>query len=158
MRTSLAHELGHAIMNRVPTDSMEDEAYAFAGELLVPEKEFRRSCIGNRITLQWLAHQKRFWQRSIAFLLFRVGFLDIRNRYQTQYLWKQISARGWRTREPRETDFPHEQPSIFPELLRFYTDDLGYNASMLSKLLCISIDDLRDLYGIESTPKLYVVN
>jgi transcriptional regulator with XRE-family HTH domain len=46
MRFSLAHELGHTIMHRIPTDHIEDEANAFAGELLVPERLFRCLLIG----------------------------------------------------------------------------------------------------------------
>src|SRR5690242_8504646 len=38
MRFSLAHELGHIIMHKVPTDEMETEANSFASELLVPER------------------------------------------------------------------------------------------------------------------------
>ena len=158
MRASLAHELGHVIMHRVPTDNIEVEANAFAGELLVPEREFRRACLGNRIGLQWLVRQKRYWQVSIAFLLYRVGVLDVKNKYQTEYLWKQISARGWRTREPRETDLPFERPSVFPELLRFHNEELEYGPDALSQLLCISSEDLKDLYGIGTRPrKLFVV-
>ena len=39
LRASLAHEIGHAVMHRVPTDTMEDEAYTFGAELLLPERD-----------------------------------------------------------------------------------------------------------------------
>ena len=52
MRFSLAHELGHIIMHRIPTDEMEDEANRFAGEFLVPEKLLTNQVIGNRVTLR----------------------------------------------------------------------------------------------------------
>ena len=69
MRASLAHEIGHVIMHRVPTDTMEDEAYAFAAELLVPEKELRREFIGGSATLEKLARLKSKWRVSMQFLL-----------------------------------------------------------------------------------------
>jgi Zn-dependent peptidase ImmA (M78 family) len=51
LRASLAHEIGHTIMHRVPTDTMEDEAYTFGAELLVPERELRKDLIGGRRVL-----------------------------------------------------------------------------------------------------------
>ncbi len=58
MRFSLAHELGHIIMHTVPGDEIENEANAFAAELLVPEKQFRRALTGQRLSLEWLARQR----------------------------------------------------------------------------------------------------
>jgi Zn-dependent peptidase ImmA (M78 family) len=55
MRASLAHELGHVIIHKIPTDTMEDEAYTFGAESLAPEKELRRDLIGGKITLERLA-------------------------------------------------------------------------------------------------------
>jgi Zn-dependent peptidase ImmA (M78 family)/transcriptional regulator with XRE-family HTH domain len=93
MRFSLAHELGHIIMHAVPTDTIEEEANAFAGELLVPEKQFRRGAIGQRVNLEWLARQKAYWKVSMALLLYRAGALDVLTRHQSEYLWKKLSAR-----------------------------------------------------------------
>jgi len=161
MRFSLAHELGHIIMHRVPTDDIEDEANAFAGELLVPEKELTQHVIGNRITLEFLARQKAFWKVSMAFLLYRIGRLGLANRHQTEYLWKQISSLGWRLREPRETDIPFEEPSVFPKMIRLHANELGYNAEGLSELVHFSADDVRAFYGdhlrSDGRPKLSVV-
>lgn len=41
LRFSLAHELGHLIMHRVPTLQMEEEANAFAAAFLAPAKDIR---------------------------------------------------------------------------------------------------------------------
>ena len=147
MRFSLAHELGHIIMHRVPTADIEDEANAFAGELLVPERVFWRSLIGHRVTLEWLAQQKAYWKTSMAFLLYRAGAIDAITRHQSEYLWKKISALGWRTREPEETDFPYEQPSVFPRLLRMHSEDLQYDLRGLEALLSTTAGDLQRLYG-----------
>lgn len=147
MRFSLAHELGHVVMHRVPTNEIEDEANSFAGELLVPEKAFRRSLIGQRITLEWLARQKAYWRVSMAFLVFRAGVLGLTTRHQNEYLWKRLSALGWRTREPQETDFPHERPTVFPGLVRFHAEDLQYGIDELRQLLNLNESDVRRLYG-----------
>lgn len=147
MRFSLAHELGHIIMHKIPSDTIEEEANAFAGELLVPERLFRRSAIGQRVTLEWLARQKAYWKASMAFLLYRAGALDILTRHQSEYLWKKLSALGWRTREPQETDFPFDEPTVFPRLVRMHSDDLGYDLESLESLLKMSANDLQRIYG-----------
>ncbi len=149
MRFSLAHELGHVVMHRMPTEGIEDEANAFAGELLVPERSFRRAAIGQRITLDWLARQKAYWRVSMAFLLYRAGSLDVITRHQSEYLWKKISALGWRTREPHETDIAPEKPSVFPGMVRFHAEQLGYGMQELRFLLNSEPGDLQKLYGRE---------
>jgi Zn-dependent peptidase ImmA (M78 family)/transcriptional regulator with XRE-family HTH domain len=149
MRASLGHELGHVIMHHVPTDDMEDEANAFAAELLVPEKQFRRQFSGRGVvTLELLARQKAFWRMSMGFLLYRIGALEIRTRHQTEYLWKRMSSLGWRTREPQETDFRYEEPSVFPELLKIHGDVLGYDIGAMGELVSVNISDLQRMYGL----------
>lgn len=160
MRFSLAHELGHIIMHTVPTDTIEDEANSFASEFLVPAKQFRRAAIGQRITLEWLARQKAFWKVSMAFLLYNAGALDVLTRHQSEYLWKKISALGWRTREPEDTDFPYERPTVFPRLLKIHSDDLEYDIFSLERLLSTGAGDLQRIYGTQlgrGRPGLYVV-
>jgi Zn-dependent peptidase ImmA (M78 family)/transcriptional regulator with XRE-family HTH domain len=151
MRFSLAHEICHVIAHRVPTDTMEDEANTFAAELLVPEKELQRDLIGGRITLERLARLKARWRVSMQFLLFQAKELDLLSSHQSQYLWKQISMKGWRTREPAETDFAHEVPTLFPRVLNLHLHDLKYGVPEFSELFHLQPNDLRYLYGIQET-------
>jgi Zn-dependent peptidase ImmA (M78 family) len=115
--------------------------------LLVPEKLFRRLLIGQRITLEWLARQKAYWRTSMAFLLYRAGAIGALTRHQSEYLWKRLTALGWQTREPQETDFPHEQPSVYPKLIKIHADDLKYDLETLRVLLSTSVRDLQRIYG-----------
>jgi len=148
-RFSLAHELGHVIMHRIPTDSIEDEANAFAAELLVPEKELRRDLIGGRVTLERLARLKAKWRVSMQFLLFQAKETGCISANQSTYLWKQISRLGWRTREPADTDFPHEEANVFLRMLSLHINDLGYGPTELSDLFRLDSNDLRHLYGVQ---------
>jgi Zn-dependent peptidase ImmA (M78 family)/transcriptional regulator with XRE-family HTH domain len=160
MRFSLAHELGHIIMHSVPTDHIEDEANAFASELLVPESQFRKALIGQKITLEWLARQKAFWKTSMAFLLYKAGQIDAITRHQSEYLWRKISSLGWRTHEPEDTDFAHESPSVFPRLLSVHSDHLSYDVEGLARLVSASADDIKKIYGEylpQLRPKLRVI-
>lgn len=151
MRASLAHEIGHVIMHRVPTDTIEDEAYTFGAELLVPEADLRRDLIGGRITLERLARLKAKWRVSMQFLLYQAGEIGSLTPYQSQYLWKQISRLGWKTREPAETDFSPEKPTLFLRLLSLHSEDLGYEMPEFAELLHMLPNDLRHLYGIQDT-------
>lgn len=147
MRASLAHELGHVIMHRVPTDSIEDEANAFASEFMVPERQFRRQFAGRgHVTLDWLARQKAYWKMSMGFLLYQMGAREMVTRHQTEYLWKKFSSLGWRTREPHDTDFPFEEPSVFPELLKIHGNILGYDIDTIGKLVSSNPNDLNQMY------------
>jgi hypothetical protein len=69
--------------------------------------------------------------------------------YQAQYLWKRIASLGWKTREPADTDFPHETPTLFPRVVNLHREDLGYGMGELSELLRLEPNDLRALYGIQ---------
>jgi Zn-dependent peptidase ImmA (M78 family)/transcriptional regulator with XRE-family HTH domain len=154
MRASLAHEIGHAIMHRVPTDTIEDEAYTFGAELLVPEKELRRDLIGGRLTLERLARLKAKWRVSMQFLLYQAKDIGCISPYQSEYLWKNISRLGWRTKEPIETDFPHEEPGLFGKILKLHSDELDYSFDDFSNLFRMEANDLRYLYGLQDSMRL----
>jgi hypothetical protein len=59
--------------------------------------------------------------------------------------------KGWRTREPTETDFAHEQPTLFPRVLNLHLQDLKYGVPEFSGLFHLETNDLRQLYGIQET-------
>jgi Zn-dependent peptidase ImmA (M78 family) len=144
-------------MHRVPTDTMEDEAYTFAAELLVPERELRRDMIGGRITLERLARLKAKWRLSMQFLLYQAAEIGCLRLHQSQYLWKQISRLGWRTREPAETDFLPENPTLFPRILKLHSEEMGYGMPEFGRLLRMESNDLRYLYGLQETPQQQVL-
>ncbi|HEY1706700.1 MAG TPA: XRE family transcriptional regulator [Rhizomicrobium sp.] len=149
LRFSLAHEIGHIIMHRIPTDTMEDEANTFAGELLTPSKELYRYFIGRKITLESLARAKAFWRVSMQSVLYQAKEIGVIGHYPADRLWRRISQLGWRTREPADTDFEPEQADLFPALLNLHTNDLEYKPEEVAGLFHIEINELRDLYGIQ---------
>jgi Zn-dependent peptidase ImmA (M78 family)/transcriptional regulator with XRE-family HTH domain len=151
LRASLAHEIGHTIMHRVPTDTMEDEAYTFGAELLVPERELRRDLIGVRLNLEKLARLKAKWRVSMQFLLYQAKEIGAVSVYQAEYLWKQIAQRGWRTREPVDTDFAPESPNLFLHILNLHSEELGYGMADFAEFLHMEANDLRYLYGFQET-------
>jgi Zn-dependent peptidase ImmA (M78 family)/transcriptional regulator with XRE-family HTH domain len=161
MRHSLAHELGHLVMHSIATDTMEDEADIFAGELLAPFSLVKKDLVGVRITLERLVQLKMYWRVSVASLLYKLGKYGFLTANQSEYLWKQLSARGWRVREPDETQFPPERPRLYEHVVDLHATDMGYGANDLMKMLRVNGDLLQTFYGIrppnEDGPKLRLV-
>jgi Zn-dependent peptidase ImmA (M78 family)/transcriptional regulator with XRE-family HTH domain len=147
MRFTLAHELGHLVMNRFPTDDMEDEANQFASAILMPASDMHQAFRGRRITLELLAALKPEWKVAMQALLVRATSLNCVTANQSRYLWQQVSSRGWRLREPAELDFPVEVPKVLPAIVKSHLTDLGYSLAELSKLMRIHRSEFTELYG-----------
>ena len=149
MRHSLGHELGHLMMHSIPSETMEEEADSFAGELLAPINELKRDFIGGKITLERLVRLKRYWKVSVASLIYRARKYEYLLQHQAEYLWKKTSALGWRTREPDETQFERETTKLYDHVLSLHEKDLGYSAHDVAKMLHLSVNDVRSLYGFQ---------
>lgn len=147
LRFTLAHELGHLVMHRFPTPTMEDEANQFASAFLLPPHELREVFQGRRVTLELLAALKKEWRVSMQSLLMAAQSLKAITDNQARYLWQQISARGWRTREPASLDFPFDPPSVLPSIIRSHIHDLGFQIAELLEMSRVSHDDFKEFYG-----------
>jgi Zn-dependent peptidase ImmA (M78 family) len=161
LRYTLAHELGHLVMHRFPSSTMEEEANAFAAALLMPAADIRGSFLGRRIDLPLLAALKPEWKVAMQALLMRATALGFVSKNQTHYLWKQINARRLRLREPPELDFEPEKPTVIETMIGVHTGALGYSSQELAQLLNIYERDLSELYGISAAqphkPRLAVI-
>lgn len=145
LRFSLAHELGHLVMHKVPSETMEDEANAFASALLMPAAEIRRDLSG--LTLRSAARVKRVWRVSMAASIVRAGRIGAITENQQRYLHIQMRKRGLHIREPAELDLPVELPTVFPHLFAVHCQQLGYSAAELASALHLSEPELYNLYG-----------
>ena len=71
-----------------------------------------------------------------------------------------MSRLGYRRKEPPELDFPAEEPSVLPEIIRIHLEELGYELGDLSRILHVYEDDLRRIHpipGKAGAPFLHVV-
>ncbi len=112
LRMNMAHELGHLVMHKPivnPVREVEKQAFQFAGEFLMPEKQMRLE-INPPVNLDTFSALKQRWGVAIQALVMRARELDIINQRKYTYLFQQLSARGWRMREPRMFDVPVEKP------------------------------------------------
>ncbi|MGC2637367.1 MAG: ImmA/IrrE family metallo-endopeptidase [Acidobacteriaceae bacterium] len=138
VRWTLVHEIGHIVMHRFPTDSMEKEADQFAAEFLMPAAEIKASLFD--VSLPRLASMKPYWRVSMNALLKRAGDLGtISPRYKS-YMWMQMGQRGYRKNEP--VPIAPEEPSLLDKLLDMHCGLLGYGPRELAKVLCATVDEV----------------
>ena len=118
-------------MHRFPKAETWKRQDEFAVALLMPAADIRPYLVGKKIDLSTLAALKPEWRVSMAALLMRAHKLKLLSDNQYTYLWKQMSARGYRLREPPETEFTPETPDLMRRIIRVHFDALGYSKAEL---------------------------
>jgi Zn-dependent peptidase ImmA (M78 family) len=154
MRFTLAHELGHIVMHKIPHPEMEEQADHFAASFLMPYSDIKEQfkMIGNRITLPNLAYLKPIWRVAMQALLRRAKDIGIISKNQNEYLWKQISIAKIRLQEPPELDFPHEEPTTIKTVLKLHFEELGYSISELADAVYLHESEFCEKYQIIKNP------
>jgi len=155
-RLTVAHELGHLVMHfgsKVGAErDIENEAYEFAIELLVPENNVRPYL--SKVTIENLADLKGYWYVSMAALLKYSNTLGMVSENQYRYLWTQIGALGYRKKEP--VNIPAETPGILHEIINAYLSELGYSKEELASTLHLTAPEFERIY-LNSRVKLKAV-
>ncbi len=132
-RYSVAHEAGHLVLHGGPRGTvreMEKEANRFAAELLMPESTMRLE-ITAPVTLTSIAALKPRWKVSIAALIRRAYQLEIITERQYTSLFQQLTAHGWRTREPSHLDVAAERPRVLRRMVEMvYGKPVNYQKLM----------------------------
>jgi Zn-dependent peptidase ImmA (M78 family)/DNA-binding XRE family transcriptional regulator len=118
-RLSLAHELGHLTMHRNPHGGVEDEAWDFAGEFLMPAAEIESELKG--LNLDKLCVLKKKWRVSMQAILYRAKKLGVIGESYSRLLWMQIGKCGYRVNEPFEDVIPDEKPTELEKRLKNFS-------------------------------------
>ncbi len=136
-RLTVAHELGHLILHFglpiADERNVEDEAFKFASEFLVPAKEFKSTI--DSFDIKSLANMKLYWKVSMASLIVKAKQLEIITANQYKYMYAQYSALGFKTQEPPQLSPPKETPLLIKEIIQMYKDELGYTIEDLTGIL-----------------------
>ncbi len=118
-RMSVAHELGHLILDRARlrqiagTRSPEEKrAYVFAAALLLPDHVIERQ-VSESLTLHGYLRIKAEYGMSVAAIVMRARDLGLISAARARSLQIQMSSQGWRTDEPVE--IPAEQSMLFEQ-------------------------------------------
>lgn len=120
-RFDAAHELGHLILHRgIGTEDLEDnkerlrtierEADRFANAFLLPAESFAAELFSAK--LDAFVPLKRRWKVSIQAMVVRCRQLELIDEDQYTNLYKTISFRKWRKREPQDDVLPLEEPKL----------------------------------------------
>jgi Zn-dependent peptidase ImmA (M78 family) len=139
-------------------DDIEKEAEDFAGEFLLPEDAMRREIVPP-VTLVSLAELKPRWQVSIGSLIERAYKLNIIKLEQRKYLWKQMSMKKWKEREPENLDIEPERPRALRKMaeLLYSNKDGSINYQKLARdtsmpiVLVAQILDVHSPYNTVAT-------
>ena len=116
-RFTLAHELGHLLLEVNPKLDGEKAAHRFAGAFLMPAESLWAEIGKHRTSIGWaeLFELKQLFGVSVQAIVYRCHDLGIFPQKLYQSLYRQIAKQGWR--KP-----PYEEPyAMDPERpFRFY--------------------------------------
>jgi len=125
-----SHELGHLVMHRGVDRTrvndtgdwklLENQAHRFASALLMPEASFRREVWV--ASLDTFAALKPRWRTSIQAMVMRCTDLGMVSADQKGFLYRELTMRGWRKREPHDDTLSMEGPSLIPSGIRMLVD------------------------------------
>jgi len=146
-RSTLAHELGHAVLD-IPVDIKEEKAcQRFAGAFLAPAVAVRREFGGERrrLALAELMLVKRLLGISASALVYRLKDLKIIAGHEYERFSMSPQGRSWRKIEPEPLTCEdcNERPSRFLRLVMRALAEEMISTSKASELLGISVHDVR---------------
>lgn len=155
-RLTLAHELGHIIMHLSPDFTIpegrdiENEAYKFGAEFLMPDDEIRSSLVG--LKLSYLVPLKQHWTTSMASIIRRAKELGCIDSKWYTYLNVELSRKGFKKNEPVQV--PIDRPSLLYEAYQLHKTELDYSDSELCNIFCLPMDVLTNICHPRMTLRL----
>ena len=150
VRYDLAHELGHLILHKwIEQSELEDktclkaieaEANKFAGAFLMPSTSFPNEVYTTR--LDAFIPLKERWKVSIQAMVHRCRDLDIIDDDQALNLYKQISFRKWRKKEPLDDPMRIriEEPKLLRRALELILDNQRKHPDEIVSELRLSVE------------------
>jgi Zn-dependent peptidase ImmA (M78 family) len=150
----LAHELFHLLGHHgveVTADNInriERQANYFAGAFLMPREMFAREVVSTSI--HYFLKLKERWRVSVAAMIYRCKELEILSQSQVGYLYRQLSARGMRKREPLDTAFQTEAPSVLATGLSMLIEHGVQTKAQVTDALRLNPRDIESLCGAEN--------
>lgn len=157
-RFTMAHELGHMVMHHhrgMPSADVEHEANLFASEFLMPLSDIRNSFRPN-MTVEHLAQLKLVWRVSMQAILKRAQSSGRITEAHATRLWRVLSARGYRLREPVEIE--PETPTTLAEMLRVHRSELQYSDADMASTFSLFIEEFAALYGLHRDGHLRLIS
>jgi len=155
IRFSLAHELGHLIMHRMPCKEQEMQANSFASAFLMPSQDIISSFYN--ISLEKIMELKLYWKTSMQAIIRRARDLGKMSESSYKYYCIEMSKRGWRSKEPVEISGLLESPTTIKQLFKAHMDDLNYSVEELSEIFGLLPDEVSQMFPFDKRPKLKII-
>lgn len=147
---SICHELGHLILHQALTETdaldcnlhkdLEWQANAFAGAFLLPAESFGNEYLTSNLD-SFIAIKKK-WCVSLGAMIMRAYALGIIDSQQKSYLFRQLSARGFRKHEPFDDEIEFIGPSIIYNSIKLLVDNKIVNFQDFIDEMALPMDDL----------------
>jgi Zn-dependent peptidase ImmA (M78 family)/transcriptional regulator with XRE-family HTH domain len=151
-RFTMAHELGHLLLNGRLSSALNEEkaCHRFAGALLLPEIAIKGELgtYRTKLELKELLLLKQEYGISMSAALRRAYDLGIIKESYYKYLVIEFSQRGWRKNEPYPTD--KEESHHFTQLIFHALAEEYIGESKAADLMNMSVIDFYNLRMIES--------
>jgi len=152
-RFTLAHELGHLILDNCLTDGLDIESCCnrFAGAFLLP-KQSLVNVLGehrNSIEPRELSLLKQEFGISMTSILHRAEETRIISNNIYRQLRAEFNERGWSKKEPGE-QYPKEVTHIFEQMIFHALAEEYIGESKAAELMNMSLKSFRSLRAMES--------
>ena len=152
-RFTLAHELGHMVMDASDDVDEEKASHWFAGALLMP-RETIFSEIGRKrrsLGLGELFALKELFGVSVQAITYRCKDLEIVNQTTFRQLFEIFKSKGWRTPPfPEPQPVPNEHPKRFRRLCFRALAENAISEPKAAELLGMSVRQLNQ--AMEAAP------
>lgn len=158
-RFDVAHELGHLCLHRwVSAVEIEDaarlkqieaEANRFAGAFLLPRKSFPNEVYSPRA--EAFIPLKERWKVAIQAMVYRCKDLGIFDDRQVTNLYKQISFKKWRTKEPLDgpSGIPLEKATLLKTIAELIFAEGRSTVEEFCGRLAFAPPLIEQLWGLE---------
>lgn len=151
-RFTLAHELGHLILNDRLSDQLDKERAAnrFAGAFLVPASEAIKELGQHRTWLEprELCVLKKSYGLSMNAWIHRAHDLGIIIDAANMELIRYFRQQGWHKIEPCD-EYPREQPAVFEQLVFHALAEDLISESKAAELMRMPLRAFRDIRKVD---------
>lgn len=153
-RFTVAHEIGHMVLDVFPELNEEKAAHRFAGAFLMPAETLRAEIGKHRKSMGWgeLFELKRVFGVSVQALTYRCKDLGIFSTSLFRSLFDEFDRRGWRS-PPHEEPYAMqgEKPKRFERLCYRALVEGAVSDAKAAELLGISVHELNQ--RVEEPPR-----
>ena len=157
-RLDAAHELGHLVLHMWVDHvhlsdpkilkRIEEEAFSFAGAFLLPKETFIKEVMST--SLKHFETLKMRWKVSMAAMIKRCEELDILSEHQVTYLWKQMSWKKYKTREPLDDQILPENPNLLKQAIELLTKNNVKSAMEIVDAIKLTPKEIESLCNLPS--------